>query len=136
MTPGQVIPKRNEPRYPSDLIISVKISKWNPFSKVKARLLDISWSGFQIEFFKSISLKNEKKIRLEIPLDKLNGAIGCIRVEAIVKWFDEQQFKAGGIYAQKIPAESINKNLEKLIHYVAKQKKNEDNQARIEIGNV
>ena len=68
----QVIPKRNEPRYPTDIIIKVKVSKWNPFSTVKARLIDISWHGFQIEFYKNISVKNGSIIKLDIPVEPLN----------------------------------------------------------------
>ena len=127
MPQDQIIPKRNEPRYASDLIIGIKLSKWNPFSKVKARLIDISWSGFQIEFFKSVKIKHDQHIQLHISLEKINGAMGWICIESQIKWFDEQNLKAGGIYTQSNPKDPKTILLEKIIHYIAKQKKNEDN---------
>ncbi len=87
------------PRFPSHALVEARTSWWNPFAKSSAVLLDMSVTGFKIQFVERVSLKKEDKLQLIIPLEPfgLMGG-GRLNLKAQVKWFDEPVMRAGGMF--------------------------------------
>lgn len=96
-------------RFVSHALVEVKKYKNLPFGTYSAVLLDISQSGFKLEFTGEITVKNGDTFWLHIPLAPLGimapSKLDC-RIE--IKWFDEEMFRIGGVFT------SLSKN-DKLI---------------------
>lgn len=87
------------PRFPSHALVDVRLSKWNPFSRVGAVLLDMSVTGFKLQFVDSAAIRPDARIVLVVPLEPfqvLGG--GRLSLRAEVRWYDADLKRAGGIF--------------------------------------
>ena len=103
-------PKRKEPRYETALVADVFMNKWNPLNKKKAIILDLSWHGYKVEFIKNqkFSVKNGSHLIIRIPINQFNiSAAGFLKLELIVKWWDKEHSRAGGIFTHPIGERAI-----------------------------
>lgn len=113
--------ERRESRYDANLIIDVKIVRWNPFSWKKAKLMDFSKGGFRIEFTEDLSLKNTENIKLMIPLTNFRvNNMKSLKLRAEIKWYDPLHRQVGGTYC--IPVKCDASLLEKIISFFGLQK--------------
>lgn len=93
-------PADRAPRFESHALVEVK-SPWNPFSASSAVLLDLSVTGFKIEFVNSTRIKQGATLTMSIPLAPFDiKAPARVKLKIIVKWFDEKQMRAGGIFLE------------------------------------
>jgi len=93
--------KRKEPRYETAIIANIYTNKWNPISKKKAVVLDLSWHGFKIEFIneKKWDIKIGTTLIIRIPINQFNiSTLKFLKLEIIIKWYDEELKRAGGIF--------------------------------------
>lgn len=89
------------PRFPSHALVEVRVSRWNPFSKSSAVLLDMSVTGFKIQFVEKVQMKQNAKITLSIPLEPFGiSGNAKLNLNGELKWFDQQMMRAGGMFVQ------------------------------------
>ena len=88
-----------DPRYQSHSLIDVATSRWNPFAKHSAVLLDLSYQGFKIEFVSPVKLAQGAKVKFTIPLAPF-GILqpSNIEIKAEIKWYDSEKLRAGGVF--------------------------------------
>jgi len=121
------IPKRSEPRYETPLIAYVIPYKWIPFFKIKVVILDLSWNGFKIEFPEKLikKLRYNSILSIEIKINQFNiSTITKIKLKLIIKWFNLESRRAGGIFARPRGEKAI--VLGNLIQKLAILKQKED----------
>lgn len=87
------------PRFPSHALIDVRLSKWNPFSKCSAVLLDMSVTGFKIQFVDPVEIKPNTRFAIIVPLEPF-GILGGGRLylRAEMRWYDADIKRAGGVF--------------------------------------
>lgn len=86
-------------RFISHALVEVKKYKNLPFGTYSAVLLDISLTGFKIEFTGEVDVKPGTVYWLHIPLAPLGiNAPTKLDVKCEVKWFDEKRYRIGGIF--------------------------------------
>lgn len=99
-TPRQTVQyNARAPRFPSHALVEIKMNRWNPFAKHSAALLDMSVSGYKLQFVERVSLMQGAKFTLIIPLEPfgiLGG--GKLSVQTEAKWFDPEMLRLGGIF--------------------------------------
>lgn len=118
-------PKRKEPRYKTSIVVDIFLNNWNPFSKTKGIVLDISWHGFQLEFINKVKIKQNQSFTIKLPLAQYNiEGPPYLKVGAIAKWYDENLHRAGGVFTEHNAEKT--KLLEKLIQKLAKMKQTEE----------
>lgn len=120
-------PKRSYPRYETQLVADLFLNKWNPFSKKKVVILDLSWQGFKIEFLneKNLSVKNGSNLTLLIPIKQFNiSNLKDLKLEIIVKWCDKESRRIGGVFIHPSGEKSI--ILGNIIQKLAILKQSED----------
>lgn len=125
-------PKRSEPRYKTALIAEVFMNKWNPISKKKAIILDLSWKGFKVEFIneRNLNIKNGSSLSIRIPITQFNiSSLKFLKLDIIVKWWDKELRRAGGIFVHPKDEKAI--ILGNLIQKLAILKQTEDD---LEVG--
>lgn len=94
-------PRRRAPRYESHALVDVRTSAWNPFSTISAVLLDLSNSGFKIEFVNPVTFKPGTELQLQIPLAPFEIlAPAKLKLQIVVKWFDQHSLRAGGVFSK------------------------------------
>jgi hypothetical protein len=87
------------PRFPSHALVEVKLSKWNPFSRASAVLLDMSVSGFKIQFVGAGEPALGKKLQIYIPLAPFGITVGgVLELSGVVKWVDQANRRVGGMF--------------------------------------
>lgn len=87
------------PRFPSHALVQVKFSKWSPFSRASAVLLDMSVSGFKIQFVGAGDPALGKKIQIYIPLAPFGITIGGgLELCGEIKWVDSANRRVGGMF--------------------------------------
>jgi hypothetical protein len=87
------------PRFPSHALVEVKLSKWNPFSRASAVLLDMSVSGFKIQFVGAGDPAIGKKLQIYLPLAPFGITVGgVLELSGVVKWVDEANRRVGGMF--------------------------------------
>lgn len=93
MTPGR------ERRYTSHALVDVRKFKHWPFGIKSAVLLDISLSGFKMEYTSEVSSKPGNQFWLNIPLNPL-GILSPshLLIRGECRWFDSNRFRVGGIF--------------------------------------
>lgn len=98
-------PKTTRPeRVVSHALVEVKRHLWWPFGVRSAVLLDVSQTGFKIEFTGNTSCTTGEKLLMEIPLAPFGVmAPKAIVMEIQVLWFDEQKMRCGGIFLNTTP---------------------------------
>lgn len=87
------------PRFLSHAIVEVRKFKHLPFQIHSGVLLDISTSGFKLEFTSNVTVKAGDVFWLNIPLTPL-GIFAPPRIMARIecKWFDSKRFRIGGVF--------------------------------------
>lgn len=86
-------------RFVSHALVEVRRVKWLPFFARSAVLLDLSSSGFKIEFTSEVKNSPGDLIYLSIPLSPLGITLPKeICCEGAVRWFDPQRFRVGGVF--------------------------------------
>lgn len=94
-------------RLVSHALVEIKKHKWLPFGTHSAVLLDLSTTGFKLEFTGEVSSKPGEKYWLSIPLAPLGvsspSQLLC-RVEC--KWFDNAKYRIGGVFCQLTDSET------------------------------
>lgn len=86
-------------RYVSHALVEVRRFKSLPFLCNSAVLLDISLSGYKIEFTSETRMEPGKKCWLNIPLGPLGiYAPKRLLVQSECRWFDEGRFRIGGVF--------------------------------------
>ena len=86
-------------RYVSHALVEVKKWKSVPFFCHSAVLLDISLSGYKIEFTSEHRMEPGVKCWLSIPLSPLGiYAPKKLVVHTECRWFDDHRFRIGGIF--------------------------------------
>ena len=91
--------KPRQERVISHALVEVRQSLWWPFGVHTAVLLDISPSGFKIEFTGKARCQSEDKLWMKIPLSPFGiSAPEAITIKVLVKWFDEKRMRIGGVF--------------------------------------
>lgn len=86
-------------RYTSHALVEVRRFKILPFFCYSAVLLDISISGFKIEFTSDTKVEPGSRYWLNIPLGPLGiFAPKRLLVQAETRWFDSDRFRIGGVF--------------------------------------
>jgi len=97
-TPATAAQNRAE-RVISHALVEMRPYRWLPFGIKSAVLLDLSSSGFKAEFTGAVQCKTGDRFFMHIPLMpfgiKAPSSISCA---VIVKWFDPQKMRIGGIF--------------------------------------
>jgi hypothetical protein len=87
------------PRFPSHALIDVRFSRWNPFSKVSAVLMDMSVSGFKLQFVDHVNTASGAGCQLSIPLEPFGIQVTPrLIVKGEIKWFEPEAMRAGGVF--------------------------------------
>lgn len=93
------ITKPRAKRYVSHALVEIRRFRWLPFFCQSAVLLDISSSGFKLEFTGEVSTAPGAQYWLNIPLGPLGIPVPTrfiCRCEC--RWFDPQRFRIGGTF--------------------------------------
>ncbi len=87
-------------RFTSHALVELKKFKLLPFFVNSAVLLDISVSGFKVEFTAETKVKPGEKFWLSVPLTPLGiYAPTKLLCQGECKWFDDKRFRIGGVFA-------------------------------------
>lgn len=93
------VKKNREDRFVSHALVEVRKFKGLPFFCHSAVLLDISTSGFKIEFTSEINIEPGSKHWLSIPLSPLGiYAPKKLFARSECRWFDDHRYRMGGIF--------------------------------------
>lgn len=86
-------------RFVSHALVEVRSYRYLPFGTHSAVLLDISLSGFKLEFTGEVAAAPGKQYWLVIPLAPL-GIFAPKRLMCKVecRWFDEKRYRIGGVF--------------------------------------
>lgn len=86
-------------RFVSHALVEVRSYRFLPFGCHSAVLLDISLSGFKLEFTGEVNASPGKQYWLCIPLAPL-GIFAPKRLMCKVecRWFDEKRYRIGGVF--------------------------------------
>lgn len=87
------------PRFPSHALIDVRFSRWNPFARVSAVLIDVSVTGFKLQLVDRAKLKVGTACVLSIPLSPFGVQVAeNLVVKGEIKWVDQEGMRAGGVF--------------------------------------
>ena len=93
-----IVSQRPE-RFVSHALVEVRRFRSFPFFCQSAVLLDISLSGFKIEFTSDHRIQPGARNWLNIPLNPLGiYAPKRLIVQSECRWFDEKRFRVGGVF--------------------------------------
>jgi hypothetical protein len=82
--------------------------RWWPFGVRSAVLLDISETGFKIEFTGQALYRGGEKLLMEIPLHPFGIlAPRSIILSIQIVWFDSQKMRCGGVFLNPSPTVSV-----------------------------
>lgn len=96
-TPEDEVPRAD--RYISHALVEVRKFRSLPFFCHSAVLLDISTSGFKLEFTGEIKVEPGARYWLNIPLSPLGiFAPKRLLVKCECRWFDDHRFRIGGVF--------------------------------------
>lgn len=88
-----------QPRYISHALVEVKKIKSLPFFCHSAVLLDISLSGFKLEFTSEVRIEPGARYWLSVPLSPLGiYAPKKLMARCECRWFDDHRFRIGGVF--------------------------------------
>ena len=91
--------KERQERYKSHSLVNVRKYKYFPFMVQSAVLLDISLSGFKIEFTGDTDARAGDQYWLEIPLSPLGiYQPKWLQTKVEIRWFDERRQRVGGVF--------------------------------------
>lgn len=109
-----------ENRYRSHALVELRKFKYLPFFAHSAVLLDISLSGFKLEYTGETRTKPGEEFWLNIPLTPLGiYAPAKLICRGECRWFDESRFRVGGVFMQiETPERHI---IEQIIETVKKR---------------
>jgi len=97
--------KSRPERVISHALVELRKNRWWPFGVRSAVLLDVSQSGFKIEFTSTTSCTTGEKLLMEIPLAPFGiMAPASIVLGVQVMWFDATKMRCGGIFINTDPA--------------------------------
>jgi hypothetical protein len=106
---SQTRPSNDRPvRVISHALVEMRRHKWLPFGVSSAVLLDMSTTGFKVEFTGSVQCAIGDKFIMQIPLApfgiKVPASVSC---PVIVKWFDPDKMRVGGTFEDPSKAAQI-----------------------------
>lgn len=108
-------------RFTSHALVEVRKFKKLPLFCHSAVLLDLSLSGFKIEFTSEVKAEPGERYWLNIPLGPLGiYAPKKILVQAESRWFDQQRCRIGGVFLELSKREKI--ILEQIIESINNRK--------------
>ena len=88
-----------QPRYLSHAIVEIRKFKHLPFFAHSAVLLDISLSGYKVEFTGEVQVEAGQKFWVNIPLTPLGiYAPSRLVCRAECRWFDPKRYRIGGVF--------------------------------------
>lgn len=92
-------PKKRQRRYVSHALVEVRKFRQLPIFCYSAVLLDMSLSGFKLEFTGEVRTTPGKRYWLYIPLAPL-GITAPKKMLCLCecRWFDESRFRIGGVF--------------------------------------
>lgn len=99
----EIDPNKNvssrERRYISHALVEIRKFKNWPFGIKSAVLLDISLSGFKMEYTSEVVAKPGEQFWLNIPLNPLGiFSPSHLMIRGECRWFDKSRFRVGGIF--------------------------------------
>lgn len=93
------MPQERAERVMSHALVEIRPYRWLPFGIKSAVLLDLSSSGFKAEFTGTVQCKPGDHFFMQIPLlpfgIKAPASISC---PVVVKWFDSNKMRIGGVF--------------------------------------
>lgn len=90
-----------ERRYISHALVEIRKLKLWPFGIKSAVLLDISLSGFKMEYTSEVSSKPGDQFWLNIPLSPLGiFSPAHLMIQGECRWFDNGRYRVGGIFLE------------------------------------
>lgn len=93
------VEKPRTKRYVSHALVEIRRYKWLPFFCHSAVLLDISTSGFKLEFTGEVGAAPGNQYWLNIPLAPLGiAAPANFLCRCECRWFDPQRYRIGGTF--------------------------------------
>ena len=91
--------KQRARRYVSHALVEVRRIKWLPLFCQSAVLLDISTSGFKLEFTGEVRATPGLQYWIHIPLSPLGiPAPSRLICHCEVRWFDDHRYRIGGTF--------------------------------------
>lgn len=113
---AKLVQERAE-RVISHALVELRRHKWWPLGVKSAVLLDLSQTGFKVEFTGQAKCGVDEMFWMQIPLSPFGiVAPRDIAVRVTVKWFDPKKMRMGGIFES--PDAATNIFLEKIIEKV------------------
>ncbi len=83
----------------SHALVELRRSKWWPLGVHSAVLLDISATGFKIEFTGKAACRAGDSFWMQIPLTPFAiSSPQTITLKVLVKWFDAEKMRVGGVF--------------------------------------
>jgi hypothetical protein len=99
---------QRDPRFPSHALVEIRKFKHLPFFIESAVLLDISLSGFKVEFTGEVTARPGNQYWLNVPLTPLGiYAPARLLVKGECRWFDDNRFRIGGIFMELSDTEKM-----------------------------
>jgi hypothetical protein len=90
-----------ESRFSSHAVVELRRFKRLPFGIHSGVLLDISLSGFKVEFTGEIVARAGEQFWLNVPLAPLGiYAPARLLCRGECRWFDAKRFRVGGVFTQ------------------------------------
>ncbi len=90
-----------ENRYISHALVEIRKFRHWPFGIKSAVLLDISLSGFKMEYTSEVTSKPGDQFWLNIPLNPLGiFSPSHLMIQGECRWFDKNRFRVGGIFLE------------------------------------
>jgi hypothetical protein len=88
-----------ERRYTSHALVEIRRFKHWPFGIKSAVLLDISLSGFKMEYTSEVTAKPGEQFWVNIPLNPLGiFSPSHLMIQGECRWFDASRYRVGGIF--------------------------------------
>jgi hypothetical protein len=92
----------------SHALVELRRRSWWPFGIKSAVLLDVSESGFKIEFTGKADYSKGEQLILSIPLTPFGiSAPRAISVPVEVVWFDQEKMRCGGVFKNSDPSVAL-----------------------------
>lgn len=104
-------------RYQSHALVDFKKNRWLPIGIHSGVLLDLSMSGFKMEFTGEVKANSGSTYWISIPLSPL-GILAPAKFNAKIKcrWFDQERYRIGGTFSNLSESDKLilQKVIEKL----------------------
>lgn len=102
--PAEREPVQRSQRLSSHALVDIKTNRWNPFSRRSAVLLDLSETGFKVEFTSNVNVAIDALLHFRLPLSPFGIFKPAeLRLIGKVVWFDATTMRAGGTFQTPQP---------------------------------